>query len=119
MVSLRELEELQLSVTVLPPLSLVQVENTIDILLPKWVLLAANLKQVAIIGQSMFASKERRWRDDHWVSTRMNPIPVENVTPIPLPFPLQALDTFAEQTSKSPDAKFYAACEHGGRESKS
>ena len=105
MVKLRELEELQLSMGDLPPLSLVQVENTVDVLLPKWTLLAANLKQVSIIGQSMFASKERRWRDGQWVSTRMNPIPVEGVMPLPLPFPLQAFDMFAEQVLKSPDAE--------------
>jgi hypothetical protein len=102
MVKLRALEELQLSVTVLPPQSLVQVENTIDVLLPKWALLAPNLEQVSVIGGSMFASRERRWRDGQWVATRMNPIPVENVTPLPLPFPLQAFDMFAEQNLKTP-----------------
>lgn len=101
MVKLRALEELQLSVTVLPPQSLVQVENTIDVLLPKWALLAANLKQVTVIGQSIFASRERCWRDGQWVTTRMNPIPVENVKPLPLPFPLQAFDMFVEQTLKA------------------
>jgi hypothetical protein len=97
MVKLRKLEELQLSVTSLHPLSLVQVENTVDVLLPKWALLAANLKQISIVGQSMFASRERRWRDGQWLSTRVNPIPVENVMPLPLPFPLHAFDIFAEQ----------------------
>jgi hypothetical protein len=105
MMKLRKLEELQLSVTILHPLSLVQVENTVDVLLPKWALLAANLKQVSIIGQSMFASRERRWRDSQWIPSRMNPIPVENVMPLPLPFPLQAFDMFVEQTLKSSDAK--------------
>lgn len=105
MVKLRKLEELQLSVGDLHPLSLVQVENTVDVLLPKWTLLAANLKQVSIIGQSMFASKERRCEDGLWVSMRMNPIPVEGVMPVPLPFPLQAFDIFVEQVLKSPDAE--------------
>ena len=104
MVKLRKLEELQLFVTALHPLSLVQVENTIDVLLPKWGLLAANLKQVSIIGQSMFASRERRWGDGQWIPSRMNPIPVEGVMPLPLPFPLQAFDMFAEQSLKVPDA---------------
>lgn len=105
MVKLRKLEELQLSVGDVPPLSLVQVENTVDVLLPKWTLLAANLKRVSIIGQSMFASKERRCSDGQWVSTRLNPISVEDVMPLALPFPLQAFDMFAEQGLKSPAAE--------------
>jgi hypothetical protein len=104
MVKLRRLEELQLIVTVLHPHSLVQVENTMDILLPKWALLAANLKQVSIVGESIFAFRERRWRDGQWVSTRMNPIPIEVVMPLPLPLPLQAFDMFLEQILKSPNA---------------
>ena len=103
MVKLRKLEELQLSVAALHPLSLVQVENTVDVLLPKWALLAANLKQVSIVGQSMFASRERRWKDGQWMLSRMNPIPVESVKPLPLPFPLQAFDMFAEQNLKDPE----------------
>lgn len=105
MVTLRKLEELQLFVIALHPLSLVQVENTVEVLLPKWAIIAANLKQVSIMGQSMFASRERRWTDGQWVSTRNNPIPVENVTPLPLPFPLQAFDMFADQILNSSDAE--------------
>ena len=60
----------------------------------------------------MFASRERCWRDGQWIPSRMNPIPVENVTPLPLPFPVQALDMFAEQILKSPDVEI-------ARESKS
>jgi len=115
MVKLRKLEEVLLFVTALHPLSLVQVENTVDVLLPKWELLAADLKQVSIVGQSMFASRERRWRDGQWVPSRMNPIPVEGVMPLPLPFPLQALDMFAEQSLKAPDIEI--AC-HGRSDSK-
>jgi hypothetical protein len=102
MVKLRKLEQLQLIVVELHPLSLVQVEKTVDVLLPKWGLLAANLKQVSIIGQSMFASRERCWRDGQWIPSRMNPIPAEGVMPLPLPFPLQAFDMFAEQILKAP-----------------